>query len=144
VRHERSLELAERPLREMSHERREQQRRDRHDPDPGEPVEQIVGMLAERERRPHDEPPRDQGAAQHQETDHRLMAEPGQEEERLDRLRLRAGHIRVVVANRVQAQMEEQDQESREPADLVEERAQLRAEPRSIAWARTPRCRSRS
>jgi hypothetical protein len=101
-------------------------------------------MLAERPRRPHDEPPGDQDAAQHEEADHRLVAEPGQEEERLHRQRLRARHVGAVVADRVQTQMEHQDQERREPADLVEERAQLRAEPRSIAWASTPRCRSRS
>jgi hypothetical protein len=123
---------------------REQERRDRHDPDPGQPVEQVVGAVAGREPAALEEAAGDQDAAQHEKADHRLVAEPGCEEERPDRQSSRPGDIRAPVADRVQSEMAEQDQERGQPADVVERRAKTRREPRPAGLIRVPQSRSRS
>ena len=113
-------------MREVGDDDREDQRRQRHRPDAGEAIDQIVGVLVEREGGPADEFAGDQGAAQHEEDDHRLVAEPGHEEERLDQDTVGPGHVAAIVADGMQAEMAEQDQERGQPAKVVEDCGQAR------------------
>jgi hypothetical protein len=123
------VEAAEREAGDVSERGRQQERRQGDDPDPGQAVEQIGGAIGGAEASAGDQLAGDKRAAQHEEGDDRLVGEPGQEEEGPHVGAPGAGHVAAVGADRVQAEMAEQDQEGREPADVVQDSAELRREP---------------
>ena len=127
------VEAAHRPLGDLADQHGEHQRRQGDDPDPRQAIEQIVAARRRVERGAANEPAGDQHAAEHEKPDHRLVAEPGDEEEGPHRGGFGAGDIAAVGADGVQPGMMEQDQEHRQPAQVVEDRREARTGPPTSA-----------